>query len=122
LGENNNQGKKGGEKQPKKWRKNITKLNPIPITFKLYTQLLKRISNFKARFQSLSKKGKVAMSIQILTLMIMLGAGGNRVVSVVRSNSATGGVANVRTMRKKPVEVPYSVFMDLVEQSGKVCR
>lgn len=102
-----------GGKQPKKWRKLSGKINPI----KMYSKIMKSLSTFRTKFQSLSKKGKLIFSLQLMTLMIIFGAGSSQIfLSNVRSNP----VGSVRTVKSKPVEVPYSVFMDMVEKSGKV--
>ena len=105
-------------KQPKKWRKLPGNLNPLTVILQIYNKSIKNMSKFRAKFKSLSKKGKLLFSVQVMTLMIILGFGSNRVVSNVRSHSSAAGSA--RSIRSRPVEVPYSVFMDMVEKSGKV--
>lgn len=112
LDSNNENGK-----QPKKWRKLPGKFNPVTTILKLYNQSIKKVSKFRAKFKSLSKKGKLLFSLQLMALMIIFGFGSNRVITNVRISSNTAG--SVRSVRSRPVEVPYSVFMDMVEKSGK---
>lgn len=107
------EGKK--ENQTNKWRRLGGKMNPVkPILFSL-NKANKMRSNFVKKFKSLSKKGKLLFSIQLLTLVLIFGSGTKKVISNVRGKSATTKVSV-----SKPVEVPYSVFMDFVEKSGKV--
>lgn len=101
-------------KEPQKWRK----LNPISVFAKMYSRLIKKQTNFMIKFKSLSKKAKLVVCMQLMAFMIMLGYGGNKILHNVRGDATVGSVSVART---RPVEVPYSVFMDMVEKSGKVC-
>ena len=103
-------------KQPKKKRQFLAKLNPLKALLIISNRLNKSQSKLRTRFKSLSKKGKLLFTIQIMTLMILFGTGSRQIVSSVRGTS----VGSVKVMRAKPVEVPYSVFMDMVEKSGQV--
>ncbi len=114
---NGNVNGSGKPPSPQKWRKLSQKLNPIPVVLKFYTQINKAQSNFRVKFQSLSKKGKLVVSMQLLALMLIFGSATNQVISSVRSQN-NGNMMKME--RSKPVEVPYSVFMDMVEKSGKV--
>ncbi len=114
----------GDEKQPKKWRKLATKLNPIKLLLRLLYQISKigktlntTQSNIRTKFTSLSKKGKLVFSIQLMTLMVIFGAGTNQLWnSVVGSRVGGAGVgvgatavkSRVLRSRSRPVEVPYS--------------
>eukprot|EP00551_Chaetoceros_affinis_P010690 CAMPEP_0203674764 /NCGR_PEP_ID=MMETSP0090-20130426/17187_1 /ASSEMBLY_ACC=CAM_ASM_001088 /TAXON_ID=426623 /ORGANISM="Chaetoceros affinis, Strain CCMP159" /LENGTH=631 /DNA_ID=CAMNT_0050540723 /DNA_START=52 /DNA_END=1947 /DNA_ORIENTATION=- len=109
--QNNN----GENKRPKRWRKLATKLNPLKLVLKALYQMNKSQSSLRSKFASLSKKGKLLFGIQIMTLMLIFGAGTNQLVTNIRGNRVT----SAKVARSRPVEVPYSVFMDMVEKSGK---
>ena len=104
------------ENQTNKWRRLKGKLNPINLILGIVNQANKRKSVFVTKFKSLSKRGKLLVTIQLFTLMLIFGTGTKQLISNVRGNPA----ANMRLARSKPVELPYSVFMDFVEKSGKV--
>lgn len=107
----------GGKRQPDKRRKLPQKLNPINLVREMCSKVIKTQSNLRLKFQSLSKKGKLLFSLQLMTLMFIFSAGSSQIIKSVRSDTA-GGM--IRTERSRPAEVPYSVFMDMVEKSGKV--
>jgi hypothetical protein len=67
------------------------------------------------RFKSLSKKGKVLMAMQTLTVMLLFGSMGRSVYAKhhrIKNGLATG----------PPIEVPYSNFLELVENSGTTTK
>ena len=87
--------------------------NPVKIIRTFLTKLLLAQSNFRKKFSALSKKGKLIVCLQITALGLMFGVFTKQAVNQRRAR-LTSGVA-----MEKPVEVPYSVFMDMVERSGK---
>ncbi len=110
----NGKGKK--ENQSSKRRRLARKLNPVRLILSGFNKANKMKTNFVTKFKSLSKKGKLLFSIQLFTLMLVLGTGTKQIIRNVRGNS----LGSVSAARSRPVEVPYSVFMDFVEKSGKV--
>ena len=122
LQENNDSGQQQ-QQQPNKKRKLLAKLNPIKLLLKLFYQMNKTQSNLRTKFKSLSKKGKVLFTVQLMTLMIIFGVGTNQLITNIanaRGGSTAATATRTRVARSRPVEVPYSVFMDMVEKSGKV--
>ncbi len=63
------------------------------------------------RFRSLSKKGKILMAMQTLTIMLLFGSMGRSIYA--KHNQIKNGL-----VAGPPVEVPYSSFLELVENSG----
>ena len=74
--------------------------------------LLNSPSAFKVYYGKLTRRGRLALSLQLLTLCLALGMGIN---SVVTTNSQR--IHNLAANR--PVEVSYSTFLDLVAVNGK---
>eukprot|EP00586_Coscinodiscus_wailesii_P018508 CAMPEP_0172501592 /NCGR_PEP_ID=MMETSP1066-20121228/151267_1 /TAXON_ID=671091 /ORGANISM="Coscinodiscus wailesii, Strain CCMP2513" /LENGTH=453 /DNA_ID=CAMNT_0013276461 /DNA_START=153 /DNA_END=1511 /DNA_ORIENTATION=+ len=68
---------------------------------------VQRITTFKSRFLRLSKRARAIVIAQLTILALIVGG-------LVR----TGIVRNGGDARAKPVEVPFSVFMDLAEASA----
>lgn len=81
----------------------LQKLNRLLIA--IYRFLLEAPSKIKAIYNRLSKKARIILSLQLIFFTSMLGYG-------VKSS------LNRKVV--KPVEVPYSTFLDLVEVNGKV--
>lgn len=84
----------------------------------LILAIQKTIANFLSapgrmivKFRSLSKKGKILMAMQALTIMLLFGSMGRSIYA--RQNQVRNGV-----YRGPPIEVPYSNFLELVENSG----
>jgi hypothetical protein len=77
------------------------------------TKVIVAQSIFRKKFSALSKKGKLIVCLQLTALGLMFGAVTKQAVNQ-RSARLRNGV-----VMEKPVEVPYSVFMDMVERSGK---
>jgi len=105
------------KKKQKKNRKLPIMKNPVAILRTLLTKIIAIKALYVARFSSLSKKAKIAVVMQLMILSLMFGASFKRLVDL-RSISR-GGNTSTQIVRVKPVEVPYSVFMDLVESNGK---
>ncbi len=83
--------------------------NPITAVLSIFKSMNKFQVTFRKKFGALSRKGKVIITMQLMVMAACIGLSANRVVSRAR---------NVSTIQK-PMEVPYSVFMDMVERSGK---
>jgi len=67
---------------------------------------------------ALSNKAKVFVTIRLACLFIILGLCGRNVVNRVSGDSSAMMLSR-RAAIERPVEVPYSAFLDLVEQSGQ---
>jgi ATP-dependent Zn protease len=63
-----------------------------------------------AKFRSLSKKGKMIMAVQFLVISMIFGTVGKSAYTKVYPNN--GGSTS------PPMEVAYSSFLDIIEQSG----
>jgi len=94
-------------------RRKIPIPNPVKIIRSFVTKVIVAQSIFRKKFSALSKKGKLIVCLQLTALGLMFGAVTKQAVNQ-RSARLRNGVA-----MEKPVEVPYSVFMDMVERSGK---
>ena len=95
----------GNEKEPRKLgRKFILALQKTFI--KLWLTPRKTIT----RFKSLSKKGKALMAMQTLILILLFGSAGRNIY--VKNHQFRTGIGG------PPIEVPYSNFLDFVEESG----
>ena len=68
---------------------------------------------FRAKFASLSKRAKTLVVAQLLIFTLVFGSLGKTVVEKYYHPSS-GAAASKRA----PIEVPYSSFLALVEQSG----
>jgi hypothetical protein len=90
--------------------------NPLAMAANLVKSSIQMQANFRKKFATLSRKGKMIVSIQLMVIGLFLGYGAKSVTTRVISGSGSNGAAVVM---QKPVEVPYSVFMDMVERSGK---
>jgi len=90
----------GGEKKKRP--------NPVAALRAALSRMNLIRSLFGKRFKSLSKRAKVIVSLQLLALGLMFGSVGRTAYI-----KGTGGGMD------KPMEVPYSTFMDLCEKSGK---
>ena len=78
---------------------------------KVFATLFSTPSRMIVRFRSLSKKGKILMAMQTLTVMLFFGSMA-RTVYTKHYQMKNGLVAG------PPIEVPYSNFLELVEKSG----
>ena len=85
--------------------------NPFTMVKNVFKSSFKFQANFRKKFASLSKKGKLLVSFQLMVIGLFFGYTGRTVTKTI-----TGGP---RVAMQKPIEVPYSVFMDMVEKSGK---
>jgi hypothetical protein len=95
----------GNKKEPRKLgRKFILALQKTFI--KLWLTPRKTIT----RFKSLSKKGKALMAMQTFILMLLFGSAGRNIY--VKHHQFSTGIGG------PPIEVPYSNFLDFVEESG----
>ena len=104
-----NSGSNGeSSKSPKNsgWR---GKLNPIPRVRRTVAAIIAFQAQFRARFAALPKKAKLLVLAQLMAMGLVCGAVGRKAYMQGRSVTAA----------TRPVEVPYSVFMDLAEQSGR---
>ncbi|CAJ1964193.1 unnamed protein product [Cylindrotheca closterium] len=64
-----------------------------------------------SRFSKLSRRAKSILLVQAAIIAILLGSSGTKVYKYHRGKSASGDAG-------PPIEVPYSTFLDLVEESG----
>lgn len=94
-------------------RRKVPIPNPVKIIRSFVTKVIVAQSIFRKKFSALSKKGKLIVCLQLTALGLMFGAVTKQAVNQ-RSARLRNGV-----VMEKPVEVPYSVFMDMVERSGK---
>lgn len=94
-----NEGRDGNS--PKK--KPMQNLNRLLLT--MYNILINAPTRTKAFYNRLSRKARIILSLQFILFASVLGYG-------VKTSM------NKRVV--KPVEVPYSTFLDLVEVNGKV--
>lgn len=94
-------GNDGSKKSPKKWGA------PLQSLKRLILSLVSFVVSFPAKFKSLTKRGRIILSVQLLALGLVLGAG---------AKSARD--ARLRSAAR-PVEVGYSTFLDLVDVNGR---
>jgi len=87
----------------------IGRLNPIPRVKKLVSNIIAFQTAFRTRFAALPRKAKMVVLAQLLALGLVVGSVGQKVYV----NTSQGQAA------ARPVEVPYSTFMDMTEISGK---
>jgi len=100
------------EKQP---RNNKQLPRKLVIAFrKAIVHFASAPGRFVVRFKSLSKKGKMLMATQLLTVMLLFGSVGRS--AYVRRNQMRSGIAG------PPIEISYSNFLDLVESSGSTSK
>ena len=64
-------------------------------------------AKFMAYYRRLTKKGKIILAMQLMTLGILMGAAA-KTTATAKANKAN-----------RPVEVSYSTFLDLVDVNGK---
>jgi hypothetical protein len=87
---------------------------PVPNPFAMVSSVVKSSvkfqANFRKKFATLSKKGKLIVSFQLIAFGAIFG--------VTARNVVTKTMSGPKTSIQKPMEVPYSVFMDMVEKSG----
>eukprot|EP00569_Conticribra_weissflogii_P015445 CAMPEP_0171398662 /NCGR_PEP_ID=MMETSP0880-20121228/6103_1 /TAXON_ID=67004 /ORGANISM="Thalassiosira weissflogii, Strain CCMP1336" /LENGTH=311 /DNA_ID=CAMNT_0011912707 /DNA_START=211 /DNA_END=1142 /DNA_ORIENTATION=- len=99
---NNSNANKNPKKPPKKWLK--SRLIALKSAFAF---LLQSPSKFRSYYSKLTRRGKIILSVQLLALGMIMGAG------YKSSVDAKARRAN------RPVEVGYSTFLDLVDVNGK---
>lgn len=92
--------------------------NPLTLAAKMVKSSIKFQADFRKKFAALSRKGKIVVSIQLLVIGLFFGYSTKTVTRHV-FHGGGGGAAKMTVMQRKPMEVPYSVFMDMVERSGK---
>lgn len=94
----------GGGKSPKR-RQPIQAIKVIMI--KLLRFFTMAPNNFLAYYSRLTKKGKIILAMQLMTLGLAMG-GAVKTTATAKANQAN-----------RPVEVSYSTFLDLVDVNGK---
>jgi ATP-dependent Zn proteases len=97
-------------------RKKFPLPNPLTVAVNMVKSSIQIQANFRKKFATLSRKGKMIVSIQLMAIALFLGYGAKSVTTKVMSKNSSGAAV---TVIQKPMEVPYSVFMDMVERSGK---
>lgn len=102
--EREGRGRRGGGR----W---ISILNPIPRVKKAVATMVAFQSAFRTRFAALPRKAKMVVLAQLLALGLVVGSVGRKVyVSTSQGQAAVAA---------RPVEIPYSTFLDMAEISGK---
>lgn len=89
----------------------ISRLNPVPRVKKIVASIIAFQAAFRTRFAALPRKAKLVVLAQLLALGLVVGSVGRKVY--VNTSQGQAAVA------ARPVEVPYSTFMDMAEISGK---
>ena len=88
------------------------KFNALRIRLKKAVQQIVTFpGKFRTKFSKLSKRGKQLFIIQLFCLTMIFGGLGRKAYVKYTNNGAP-------MSRRPPVEVAYSQFLDLVEQSG----
>lgn len=90
--------------------------NIILAVQKFFVKIFLTPGRMIARFRSLSKKGKALMAMQTLTVLLLFGSLGRSIHA--KQNQMKNGLG----ISGPPVEVPYSNFLELVENSGTVTK
>ena len=98
------------KKQPRNNRQRVRLI--ILSVQKLFVNLFSTPARMIAKFRSLSKKGRVLMAMQTLTVLLLFGSLGRSVYAKQNQMKNRLGLSG------PPVEVPYSNFLELVENSG----
>ena len=99
-----------GNKKPRKsGRKFILALQKAFL--KSFAKLVLTPRKLVTRFKLLSRRGKALVAVQTLTLLLLFGSAGRSLYS--KHHERTTGIA-----AGPPIEVSYSNFLDLAEQSG----
>ena len=102
-----------GKKQPRNNKQRARIL--ILAIRKVFANLVAAPGKTIVKFRSLSKKGKVLMAMQTLTMMLLFGSMCRSIYAKqyrIKNGLATG----------PPIEVPYSNFLELVENSGTTTK
>lgn len=95
-------------------KKNFPRLpNPVTIVTNVVKSSIAFQATFRKKFATLSKQAKLVVSLQLMALFFMLGFGAKQVGHIVLSGRQSTVVTT------KPMEVPYSVFLNMVEKSGQ---
>jgi len=97
------------KKQPRNKRRRARML--ILALQKMLVNLVSTPGRMIVRFRSLSRKGKVLMAMQTLTLMLLFGSIGRS--AYAKHHDMKNGLG----ASGPPIEVPYSNFLELVENS-----
>jgi len=109
-GEDN--GKSKDSNNPPKKRKGpnpILALQRIIVSF--FTKLRTFFTNYASRFKRLSKAAKIIVSAQLLCLTLLFGRVTQRsIANYYAPDPSSPHVAH--TLRTKPIEIPYSQFME----------
>lgn len=102
------------KKQP---RNNRHRARMLILAFqKFFASLFSTPGRMVLRFRSLSKKGKVLMTMQTLTVMLLFGSIGRS--AYAKHHQIKNGLG----ASGPPIEVPYSNFLELVENSGTTTK
>jgi len=100
----NGSSQEGGGKSPKR-RQPIQAIKGMMI--KLLRFFTTAPNKFLAYYSRLSKRGKIILAMQLMTLGLVMGAAA-KTTATAKANQAN-----------RPVEVSYSTFLDLVDINGK---
>mmetsp|Transcript_10332 Transcript_10332/g.13078 ORF Transcript_10332/g.13078 Transcript_10332/m.13078 type:complete len:654 (-) Transcript_10332:56-2017(-) len=93
-------------------------INPVKkFLIKIFMKIYKTQSNIRTKFKTLSGPKKIIFSLQLMALITVFGVSTNQLVTAMRGSSS--GTTITRVGKSKPIEVPYSTFLDMVEKSGK---
>ena len=88
--------------------------NPVTIVTNVVKSSIAFQATFRKKFATLSKRAKLVVSLQLMALCVMLGFGFKQALV-----SVSGRHPHTTAAIHKPVEVPYSVFLNMVEKSGQ---
>lgn len=88
--------------------------NPVLIVKSIFKSSMAFQMNFRKKFAALPRKAKAVVSLQLMALCLMLGYGARNISQVIVQRQSIPS-----TFSNKPVEVPYSVFLNMVEKSGE---
>ena len=102
----------GEEPKKKQPRNNKRRARILILTIqKSISNLVSAPGRMIVKFKSLSKKGKILMAMQTLIVILLFGSMGRSIYA--KQNRIRNGVYS-----GPPIEVPYSKFLELVENSG----
>ena len=110
-GDDGKKEREGGRRRSGGGGRWISKLNPVPRMKKIVASIIAFQAAFRTRFAALPRKAKLVVLAQLLALGLVVGSIGRKVY--VNTSQGQAAVA------ARPVEVPYSTFMDMAEISGK---
>ena len=93
--------------------------NPLAVVANVFKSSVRFQANFRKKFSALSKKGKLIVSFQLVAFCAIFGMSARNTVTRIGVMTGANTPASMSKRMQKPIEVPYSVFMDMVEKSGK---